>query len=294
MKGLSRLEIALNALPQIEIVDRPENALPTCEACQGTGYIRYDVPFGHPYFGRMYECDVPGCPVVESHQRQRADRMMQHSTWDVDYNQITFQSFAAIVDEFQNGWDGKRGAFAVASVFSIWNGHPFTLNEAAQHVWQTSWPKSDNRPSNSGVFTGDVGLGKTGLLISATNLLQANNKPVVFIRTRELITRIQETYKPNYEGESADQRLKFYSSVPHLILDEFSLENYSDDRLEIIETVVRSRDRSGLPMLYSTNMSLTDVYAKWKPRIADIVAKAHWVQVGGVKLRQTREKAETW
>lgn len=293
MKGMTRLQEALNALP-IDIVDRPDEILPACEACQGTGYIRYNVPFGHPYFGRMVECDEPGCPVVEAHHRLRAERMMQHSTWDVDYNQITFMSFTELVDSMPNGWDGKRGAFAVASVFAIWEGQPFTLNEAAKRIWQTSWPKSDNRPSNSAVFTGDVGLGKTGLLLSSTNLLQANNKAVVFIRTRELITRIQETYKPNYDGESADQRLRFYSSVPYLILDEFALENYSDDRLEIVETVVRARDRANLPMLISTNLTLQDVYAKWRPRIADIVAKAHWVQVAGAKLRQTREKAETW
>jgi DNA replication protein DnaC len=294
MSKLTSLEVALQKLPDFSVIDTAEVAPPVCEACQGTGYIRFDVPFGHPYFGRMVECDAPGCPVVEEHHRQRTERIMQQSTWDVDYGNITFNSFSDLVDQHPNGWDGKRGAFAIASVFAIWDGQPFTLNEAAQHVWEKPWPKGDPRPSNSAVFTGEVGIGKTGLLLSATNLLLARNKPVVFIRTRELITRIQETYKPNYEGESADQRLKFYGGIPNLIMDEFALENYSDDRLEIVENVVRTRDRAGLPMLISTNLSLTDVYAKWKPRIADIVAKAHWVQIGGIKLRQTREKVATW
>lgn len=294
MSKLSSLEQALNALPEINIVERPDELLPVCDACQGTGYIRYDVPFGHPYFGRMYECDAPGCPAVEAHRRQQVETVMKQSTWNADYGRMTFDSFGSLLDSYENGWESKRGAFAAASVFAIWDGQPFTLNEAAKHVWNTAWPKSDNRPSNCVVLTGDVGLGKTGLAVAAANGLMARNKPVVFIRTMELIKRIQETYKQNYEGDSTDQRLKFYSTVHFLVLDEFTLENYTEDRLEIIETVIRSRDRANLPVLITTNMTLSDVYSRWQPRIADIVAKAHWVQVGGAKLRQTREKAETW
>ena len=294
MSELSSLEAALHALPEIELVDRPDEILPVCDICQGTGYIRYDVPVGHPYFGRMVECDAPGCLAVESHRRSQVETVMKQSTWNLDYGRMTFDSFGELVNGYENGWESKRGAFAVASVFSIWDGQPFTLNEAAKHVWHTPWPKADNRPSNCVVLTGDVGLGKTGLAVAATNGLMARNKPVVFIRTMELIKRIQETYKSSYEGDSADQRLKFYSSVSFLVLDEFTLENYTEDRLEIIETVIRSRDRVGLPIMITTNLALKDVYASWQPRIADIVAKAHWVQVGGVKLRQTREKVETW
>ncbi|MHB1415242.1 MAG: hypothetical protein ACYC1C_08320, partial [Chloroflexota bacterium] len=38
----------------------PEAAKPAeevCPKCKGAGYICYDVPFGHPFFGRAFECD---------------------------------------------------------------------------------------------------------------------------------------------------------------------------------------------------------------------------------------------
>src|SRR6188768_3147738 len=99
MSKLTSLEMALRNLPDFSVIDTAEVAPPRCDTCQDTGYVRYDVPFGHPYFGRMVECDAPGCPVVEEHHRQRTERIMQQSTWDADYGNITFASFSDLVDQ---------------------------------------------------------------------------------------------------------------------------------------------------------------------------------------------------
>ena len=70
---------------------------------------------------------------------------------------------------------------------------------------------------------------------------------------------------------------------------------YKRQRLEKIEQIIRERDRRGLPTLYTTNHNIEEVYAKWGKRTGDIVAKAHWVAVGGVKLRlTTRKAADAW
>ncbi len=295
MSELNSLQNALNNLPDIHLLDKPEPIAPACESCNGTGYISFNVPVGNPYFGKLHTCDNPDCPVVAGRRREQVSIVMQRSTWDIDYGNLTFESFWYLIDPIPDGWTGKRGAYSATNMFAINNGRPFTLPEAARRAFDMVWPgKVDTRESIGVVLTGEVGLGKTGLAVAAANLLMAMNMPVVFIRVRDLIARIQETYKQNYDGESADQRLKFYSSVRFLILDEFALENYTDDRLEIVETIIRSRDRSNLPTMITTNLTLKDVYANWQPRIADIVAKSHWVQIGGVKLRQTREKAQTW
>lgn len=295
MSEFKSLGDALNNLPKLELLDKPEDAAPVCESCNGTGYISFDVPVSSPYFGKLYTCDNPDCPVVAGRRREQVAIVMQRSTWDVDYGNLTFESFWNLIDPVPDGWAGKRGAFSSATMFAANHGRPFTLPEAARRSFNMEWAgKVDTRESIGLVLTGDVGLGKTGLAVAAANLLMAMKYPVVFIRARDLIARIQETYKQNYDGESADQRLKFYSTVQFLILDEFALENYTDDRLEIVETVIRARDRANLPTMITTNMTLKDMYANWQPRIADIVAKSHWVQIGGIKLRQTREKVSTW
>jgi hypothetical protein len=30
---------------------------PSCGICQGTGYVRMDLPIGHPDFGKIFYCD---------------------------------------------------------------------------------------------------------------------------------------------------------------------------------------------------------------------------------------------
>lgn len=30
---------------------------PACQVCEGTGYLRMDLPINHPYFGRVFLCD---------------------------------------------------------------------------------------------------------------------------------------------------------------------------------------------------------------------------------------------
>lgn len=30
---------------------------PTCRICEGTGYVRLDLPVGHKYFGKLFACE---------------------------------------------------------------------------------------------------------------------------------------------------------------------------------------------------------------------------------------------
>jgi DNA replication protein DnaC len=289
--------IERNIQGQFEVDDAAtEPPPPTCATCQDTGYVRYDVHYTHPMFGKMFHCPEPDCAAASAHRRQQAANVMKHSTWNNDYADMTFETFWALLDSMgDKAWDGKRGAYSAANMFAISNGAAFTLNEASMHVLSRKWPGVDDRPSNCVVLTGDVGLGKTGLEVATANLLRAQEKTVVLIRLMDLVKSIQETYRDN-ELDSTSDRYRFYSTVPFLLIDEFGIKNYTSDRREIVETVVRARDRAGLPTMYTTNLSLEEISDAevWDKQIGDILKKAHWVQMGGVKLRQTREKAETW
>lgn len=279
-------------------VDTPlsELAVPACMECQDTGYIRFDVPFGDVRFGKQYRCTNPNCPKVQSMFAEQSQKMALLSTWEEVYGSWTFKSYKQVIhDVGENRWEGKRGAFAASKAFSIARGQNFTLNQAAQTAWKQDWKgEVSQRASQSVILTGDVGLGKTGLAVAAVNELRTQSQSVIFIRVQELIRRLQETYNRDWQGETADTRSRFYASVPYLVIDEFGMKNFSTDRLELIENIIRERDRRGLPFMGTTNLSKDEFYAGWQPQIADIVAKAHWVQIGGVKLRQTAVKTEMW
>jgi hypothetical protein len=65
----------------------------------------------------------------------------------------------------------------------------------------------------------------------------------------------------------------------------------TDDRVSILEEVVRYRDGHQQPTLFTTNWDLPTFLDRWGMQIGDIVAKAHWIKIGGLKLRKTVEGA---
>lgn len=298
---MSNLEASLNRLlatlekqygPVPELIIEP----PACSLCNDTGWIPYGVQYGHENFGKNMRCTNPNCPKVREMFQAQTEKMMQFCTWESSYGSWTFESYIKQVDKLGQGvWDGKRGAYAAAFAFATNGGNPFGLQAAAKAAFKTKWAGlEEDRLSNSVVLTGDVGLGKTGLAVAVVNYLRARCQPVLFIRVQELIRRLQETYHRDWTGESTDTRSRFYASVPYLIIDEFGMKNYSNDRLELVENIIRERDRRGLPFMATTNLTKDDTYDNWKPQIADIIAKSHWVQIGGVKLRQTANRTEAW
>lgn len=284
--ALQRLNIRLDET----VIETP--AEPVCPTCQGTGYVRFDVHYTDPRFGKMYPCPEPGCPAVVRAQFQRTETLIERSSWSDDYNQYTFEGFERFIGTDER-WAKKAGAYAAAAMFAQANGNPFTLNQATQYVWRRDWPGVGNRMASSVVLTGDVGMGKTSLAVAAVNAMREQGRPVVFIRALDLISRVQETYRDK-DGRSEEDVLTLFNTVPTLVLDELTLKIYSENRKEILERVFRARDRAGLPMLVTTNLTLEQAYELLEPQIADILGKAHWVRCGGVKLRDTARKVEEW
>lgn len=270
----------------------PEQPEPVCPQCQGIGYYHLNVDYRHPLFGKMFRCDNPDCPTVRQMLAEQVERVMNISTWASTYGEWTFDTFKASMRGKQ--WTGKRGAFAAALGFANLLGS-FTLNEAAQLAWNQPWKgQVADRTANGVVLTGDVGLGKTGLAVAAVNELRARLQPVVFVRVQELIRRIQETYQDDWQGETANTRMNFYSGVPYLVIDEFGVKDFSTNRKEIMEAIIRERDRRGLPLMATTNLNRQEFVDSWGAQIGDIVSKAHWVSVDGIKLRNTTSETAAW
>lgn len=292
---MSNLEAWIEHMKQnIEIVDTPEPSAPTCPDCDGTGYIHYDVPFDDPRFGKMFKCPNPSCAVWAIHKHEQAEKVMSvRSSWEEGFNEMTFRSFWKLMGNANSpNWRGKRGAYAMALAFSQLN-EPFDQNDASQNAFKSNWPDAQPGKSRSVVLTGDVGTGKTGLARAACNELRAQNKVVIYIRLQSLIRHIQETYHKDWQGETSDTRMDVFIRVPYLIIDEFEVQNYSDDRLESIERIIRERaDKpAALPFMLTTNLTQKNLTDLWGKRIADVVSKAHIVPMTGLKMRQTMQTA---
>jgi len=292
--ALSDILARMSAIDPAALPDAPE--VEACPVCNGLGVVNYSGNPGDAHFGKLYPCPA-NCEAVLQTRRAVSERVMHQSAWNTGYDNMTFDSFLdAAKAHGANGMAGKRGAYAAALVFASSAGQAFTLDEAARRVWNTPWPNKDanvSRPSNCLVLTGDVGTGKTGLAVAATNALREQSQSVIFMRVQRLIADIQETYRDG-ATRTTEQVMSLFIRTPFLVIDEFAVENHTTDRLEKAEEIIRERDRLGAPTLYTTNYSLAQVYERWQPRIADIVAKAHWVAVAGAKLRSTAKEAGAW
>lgn len=58
----------------------PNNCVPDCPVCGGVGYVSYDVPVGHPEFGRMYPC--PNKPANNEPGKLGLARGYEQLSWD--------------------------------------------------------------------------------------------------------------------------------------------------------------------------------------------------------------------
>lgn len=271
-----------------------------CPGCNGTGYVRYDVPVGHEKFGRMFDCENPDCPYVARRKAEVMQRKMhsRHGNWTPKMASFTFDSFRAFIREAHGqDWDYKRDAYGTAHAFAHFDGQPFTLSQAVNYASNGKWASSPNDAgfvSNSVVLYGEPGYGKTALGAAAANALLARGQRVLFVRMKHMTDVVQETYKDAALYSKADE-ISVYSTVDYLVLDEFAANNPTKDRIDILETILRERmDLNDRPTLFTTNfMRPSDVQvalagsdaADGAMRIVAMLKKCHWVKVAGAQLR---------
>lgn len=261
--------------------------MPECDICDDLGIVSASVKQDHPLFGKSLPCPNDKCEQGNQRRKLIILNRFKKAGLPKAYQDMTFET----LQEAMQGkiWEGKILAFAAARHFCNVYPSPFTLLEAAGQYIGDYQPK-DNTARHSIVFTGSFGVGKTGLVASMFNALLAREIYPLYIRVQDLIAEVQATYKSG----TGDTEERFYSIIttPLLILDEFNLENYTQDRLEIVERIIRGRHGRGLPFIATTNLGVTEFSLSWQNRIADIVRTAHWIGVGGEKLRDTIDEAD--
>jgi len=258
-----------------------------CEACGGNGVVI--VGDAIRAVGSPPSVTIP-CPDrcaagIEAEQA-RNERMMRLSKMPARYAAMTFETFLKAMEG--HAPDGKTLGYAATRMFAERGGQAFTIQEAmAAQGGERFTPMGDDFV-NWLMLTGDYGVGKTGLAAACANDLVARNVGVLYMRVADMLEMLQSTYSKSYQGPSREQLLINFVTADVLILDEFQLENYTADRLELVEKIIRGRHGQGRSLLATTNIPDDEAFLKlWGGRIGDIVATSHWVGVDGVKLRNT-------
>lgn len=253
-----------------------------CSTCGDVGVVKYNVSLDDERFGKFFPCPERGCRAGQEYRQRLLDNRVKHSGLPPVYAALSFETWAKLPAQLRAG---KELAHAACQLFVERADHYFSVAEAATRV-QHALPDLDRR-KNSIMLHGPVGTGKTGLIACVVNALLATRETVLYVRARDLIANVQDRYRTQ-ERPTADEMLATFKTAPVLVIDEFNLANNTEDRREIVETVMRHRHAHALPTLMTANVDQAAFARDWGERTADVtVHMAHWILVSGRKLRAT-------
>lgn len=275
-----RGELVQMGLPRVDL----DTETACCEVCGGTAMVRYDVPVGHPQFGKMYACENPDCPHLAKIRYGQAEKITTFAGVPTTYKDITFRSFFDLPHDLQ---DGKllAASSALSMAQNAANGYWYSLRDAAQPHRPTDYMNYDDTPLNWLVLWGPLGVGKTGLAASLVNWVTSRGNSATFYRAADMFLEIQRAYSNHDDQPDSGSILKSIQKTPLLVVDELNM-NPSADKIRIIEEIMRHRDSAGLPTVITCNVNKTEFCDMWGERTFAVVnARAYWVPVGGRMLR---------
>ena len=212
---------------------------PNCRICRGMGYIRLDVPVGHPHFGRLFPCT---CRLAEIEaQRSETQRFMGNLE---TLRRFTFDTFRpdghGLTAERQRN---LRLAYEVAVAYAR------QLN---------GWL----------LLMGGYGSGKTHLAAAIANDVLARGIVPLFVTVPDLLDHLRGAYAPG-AVEGYGDRFDHVRTAPLLILDDLGTENATPWALEKLFQLLNHRYMARLPTVITTNHELERMDPRLRSRLAD-------------------------
>lgn len=210
-----------------------------CPLCGGLGYVREDVPVGHPHFGKVFPCR---CKLAELEQ-QRLDQLRSLS----NLAHLTQKTFETFVPEGYGLPPDKahnlRHAFEEARRYA---GHP------------GGWL----------ILFGGYGCGKTHLAAAIANAAVERGEAVLFVVVPDLLDHLRATFGPN-SPVSYDQRFEEIRSAPLLILDDLGTQSSTAWAQEKLYQILNYRYNARLPTVITSNQGLEEIHLRIRSRMVD-------------------------
>ena len=212
---------------------------PDCEICRGMGYIRLDVPLGHPNFGRLFPCPCRMEEIAEA----RAQSLRSVNNLQA-VKQYTFETFSL---------DGQ--------------GISQERQRNLRHVYDTTLAYA-RKPEGWLVLIGGYGCGKTHLAAAIANHVLRSGVAPLFVTVPDLLDHLRSTFGPGSPQPYSD-RFDQVRNTPLLILDDLGTENATPWALEKLFQLLNHRYMARLPTVITTNQDLENIDARLRSRLVD-------------------------
>ena len=209
-----------------------------CPICHGVGYVRLDVPVGHPHFGKAVPCR---CRRDLIRQRRLA-RLRQASNLE-SLQRMTFDTFET------TSFGETEASLSLQYARDI-------CREYAEH------------PHGWLLMHGTHGCGKTHLAAAIANARVEAGLPVLFEVVPDLLDHLRASYAP-HSPVSYDEHFAILRTVEMLILDDFGTQNATPWAAEKLFQLMNYRYNAQLPTVITTNQTVGEMDPRLASRFGD-------------------------
>ncbi|MBE7550790.1 MAG: ATP-binding protein [Anaerolineales bacterium] len=222
----------------------PEILLPAeeeylCPICGGTGYLRQDVPVGHPNFGKLMPCQ---CRL-----REQENKRLQELRVISNLETMARYSFPKFVPEGYGLTEERRRNLRMA--------YDMAYNFA-------------NQPEGWLILLGGYGCGKTHLAAAIANQVISRGEPALFVVVPDLLDHLRTTYSP-HSTVTYDQRFEEIRTASLLILDDLGAHSSTPWAQEKLFQLFNYRYNAQLPTVVTSNHELEEIDIRIRSRMVD-------------------------
>lgn len=218
--------------------DTEETGENECPLCKGKGWLRHDVPFGHPDFGKVVPCKC----TAKEFEDERLSRLERYSNLG-PLTRLTFDNLL------------QRGRSS-----------DLQNQERFYRCYQIARAYAES-PKGWLVLSGPSGCGKTHLAAAIANYRIKQGNPAFFVIVPDLLDHLRATYSPTSDV-AYDELFERVRNAPLLVLDDLGRQSSTPWAEEKLFQILNHRFNAELPTVVTVN-SLKQLDERLAARLQD-------------------------
>jgi len=212
---------------------------PNCPICHGIGYVRQELPVGHPDFGKVKVCTCRQPAVAQTAQH----RLYRLSNLDA-FTQMNFDNFKT---------EGRPGQ-GLDQIKSLKTALNVSINYS-QNL--KGWL----------LLKGGYGCGKTHLAAAIANFVVGVGAPTLFLTVPDLLDWLRFSYGDS--ETSFEERFDEIRNIQLLILDDLGTQNATAWAEEKLFQIINHRYTNKLATVITTNQKMEEIDGRISSRLMD-------------------------